>query len=88
MCPDDHCSCLDLLVDSASLERFWCLYPQHSLSLLRKGLELVGTERNEHEVSGTRRIVHSSLFSHLDDVSDGHENDENNSVGVEKEQFI
>lgn len=75
-------------MDSAFLGRFCCLHLQHSLSLLRRGLELVGAEKNKHEVSGTRRIVHSSLFSHLDDVSDRRENDENNSHGVEKDEFI
>lgn len=87
MCPGNHCCCLDPQVDSAFLERFCCLYLQHSLSLLREGLELVGTEKNDHEVSGTRSIAHSSLFSHLDDVSDGCENDES-CVGVEKDPFI
>lgn len=66
-------------MDSALLGRFCCLHLQHSLSLLRRGLELVGAEKNEHEVSGTRRFVHSSLFRHLDGVSDGCENDESNS---------
>lgn len=62
VCPGDLCSCLDPQVDSAFLEKFCSLYLQHSLCLLRKGLELVGTEKNDHKVSGTRSIVHSSFF--------------------------
>lgn len=79
MCPGDHRCRLDPQVDSAFCERSCCLYLQCSLSLLRKGLELMGIEKNDHKVSGTRSIVHSSLFSYLDGVSDGCENDENNS---------
>lgn len=68
-------------MDSAFLERFCCLHLHRSLSLLRKGLDFVGTEKNDHKVSGTRSIVHSSV-SNLDDVSDGCENGENSSPGA------